>query len=225
MGFHVNLVMGGFLGVDAFFVLSGFLITNLLLEEWATQGRVDLRRFYSRRVRRLIPALAVALAGYLVLSLIMVFPLRLTSGHALSDEARAAFAGLAYVSNITTAFGSLGPEGLRHLWSLAAEEQFYVLWPPLLLGALWLRRSRRFLIAGLALAVVAVWLHRLDLTLAGAPHRRLYFAPDTTFDPIVLGCLLAVLYQSGHLERAYEARSFGGWSSRRPPSSSPGSLS
>src|SRR5205823_7396579 len=122
-----------------FFVLSGFLITSLLISEWDRTRRVSLRAFYRRRALRLLPALFFMLAVYLLAVVAAV-----VSGRAGSADLRQALGaagyGVAYVTNIVQAAGGgLHPPQLWHLWSLAQEEQFYVLWPPLLLIAL---RSR-----------------------------------------------------------------------------------
>ena len=126
-GTHLN---GGFIGVDVFFVLSGFLITTLLLQEWRARGDFRLRAFYVRRARRLLPALALTLVGVTVL--VAAFAWYYDGG------VRYGFAVLSvifYAGNWVAAFtvhqGALGP--LTHTWSLAIEEQFYLLWPLLLL--------------------------------------------------------------------------------------------
>src|SRR5581483_945943 len=194
LGFHTFLFPGGgFLGVDIFFVLSGFLITNLLLAERAATGRVDLRRFYLRRARRLGPALLVALAAFLAIAAV-------TDAGNYGTDALAAAAGVTYISNILITLTPAWVDGLRHLWSLAAEEQFYLVWP-LLLIVTYRRVSRRTLTLALAFLVAALWLNRLLLTLTGASQPRLYFAPDTSLDPIVLGCLLALLHDAGYVDR------------------------
>src|SRR5215204_4828380 len=141
---------GGFLGVDVFFVISGYLITSLLLAEWAARGRVDLKAFWLGRARRLLPAL------FVVVGATVAFVPGEVAG--LRKDALAAFG---YVTNWylifehESYFEAVGrPSLLRHLWSLAIEEQFYVLWPPLFalgmgVGALFYRR-RRLLSAVLA---------------------------------------------------------------------------
>jgi peptidoglycan/LPS O-acetylase OafA/YrhL len=133
---------GGFIGVDLFFVLSGFLITTLLLEEVEATGRISLRDFYERRVRRLLPALLVLLIVYSVVEA------------ARGRSVLPAVAGLFYFSNFSnflhlTAWRT---NALDHLWSLAEEEQFYLVWPPILIL---LVRWRR-LLAPLLLLVLAV---------------------------------------------------------------------
>ncbi len=185
----------GTLGVDLFFVLSGFLITTLLLEEHERMGAISIRAFYRRRARRLLPALFVMLAPFLVLA-------------AVSAAVTASFrsplflglvAALTYASNIVVATDiSAMPAALIHLWSLAAEEQFYILWPLLLLLLLRLggvRRVGQALAALLALALV----YRLQLVLRGASIGRLYYAPDTHADPLLIGCALGCCFARGRL--------------------------
>ncbi len=143
VAFHLGRLQGGFLGVDVFFVVSGFLITRLLLGEWDEHGRIDGRAFWARRFRRLLPALLVVLAAVAVASRAWLPAWRLAD---IRDDALAA---LAYVANWRFVLSDqsyfargIGPSPLRHTWSLAIEEQFYLLWPVLVLGALALARRR-----------------------------------------------------------------------------------
>jgi peptidoglycan/LPS O-acetylase OafA/YrhL len=179
---------GGFFGVDLFFVLSGFLITTLLLEEYEGTGHISIRAFWVRRARRLLPA-----AGALIALVLLI-------GLAAHDFARVVLVvagGALYAGNIVRAVAphlDLGPVG--HFWSLAEEEQFYVLWPPLLIVAvrrLPERRLLRFLLA----AAAAIAVYRFALGMTGASASRLYFAPDTHADGLVLGCAAAVYRRSG----------------------------
>jgi peptidoglycan/LPS O-acetylase OafA/YrhL len=175
---------GGFYGVDVFFVLSGFLITTLLLDEHAQTGRISLRGFYERGARRLLPALG----GFLLFVglLLSAEPIR---------AAKSVVAGTFYVTNVLRAAGTSQTLPLvGHLWSLAEEEQFYVLWPALLILAL---RWRPHLLARfLGALLVAALLYRTGLLVAGATHQRVYFAPDTHADPLLIGCLLAVVVRT-----------------------------
>lgn len=178
----------GYLGVDIFFVLSGFLITSILLREWHATGAVNLRTFYWRRAARLFPALAVVLLAVTVWSLTVASPFlaeRNTVG---------ILASVFYVANLVVA---LSPEHhlgqLQHTWSLAIEEQFYLLWPFVL--ALLLRRGwgwQRLAALTIGGAVAsAVWravLWRLTLD-----PWRVYGGSDTRADGLLLGCALAVL--------------------------------
>lgn len=155
------------MSIPLFFVLSGFLITTLLLEDRALGG------FYSRRIRRLVPALVVLL--------VICSPL----GWPLIAES-------IYLGNFFGAFGSghINDTGLGPLWSLGEEEQFYLVWPLLLLV---LGARRRGLIIALSAAFVILVCYRAGLALSGASMRRLYYAPDTHADGLVLGCLAALV--------------------------------
>jgi peptidoglycan/LPS O-acetylase OafA/YrhL len=185
------------LGVEIFFVLSGFLITVLLLQERADTGRISLRSFYRRRALRLIPALLVALTGFLALSA------ALTLAGADVPPMKAALAGAAYsalyIANLVQAFGHPLPPGLLHTWSLAIEEQFYIVWPLALLLALRLRASWRAIAVGLGVAITFVVVHRLQLHLAGASPLRTGFGPDTRSDSLLIGCLFGLAFHAGLL--------------------------
>jgi peptidoglycan/LPS O-acetylase OafA/YrhL len=189
LGVHLFGLSGGFYGVDLFFVLSGFLITTLLLEEHDRTGRVSLRAFYIRRARRLMPALCAVLVLIAVVGPLYYSPALLASIVA---------SGL-YAANIVRGFGTsdfLNATPAAHLWSLAQEEQFYVLWPVALLSLrrrLTERRLMTLLAAGFALLV----LYRAGLAVAGAGWHRIYYAPDTHMDGLVLGCLVACARRRG----------------------------
>jgi peptidoglycan/LPS O-acetylase OafA/YrhL len=190
----------GFLGVQLFFVLSGFLITTLLLQEWQRTGSISLPSFYRRRALRLLPALAVLLLTYVFAQVVReVFdPHSLALGVALRSALIAAF----YVTNVAQAAGVVLPVPLNHLWSLAAEEQFYLLWPFLLVGALRRGVPRRLVEAGLVIGIVLVALQRLHLSLGDASRARLHYGPDVSFDAILIGCLLGIWFAAGAAPRA-----------------------
>jgi peptidoglycan/LPS O-acetylase OafA/YrhL len=177
---------GGGAGVTLFFVLSGYLITSLLLAERARAGRVDLRAFYVRRALRLFPALGAVLLVTAVLLLAGLVPQAATQG----TDYRVVFIGVIfYVANwVAVAGQSIGMLG--HTWSLAVEEQFYILWPTLLLIGLRLGRSR------LALVVLLLVLldipYRLLLDLNGG-FMHVFVGTDTRGDALLLGCVLALL--------------------------------
>jgi peptidoglycan/LPS O-acetylase OafA/YrhL len=168
----------GSLGVDLFFVLSGFLITTLLLEERTLTGRISLANFYRRRVARLAPGL---------IALIAVYALATHGAHPW-----ALLFALTYTTNIVSLFDANAiPWPLWHLWSLAQEEQFYLVWPPLFL--LLVTRARGVLPKALGLLIVAVIVEKLALIAAGAGLHRIYFGPDTHAEPILIGCLFGTL--------------------------------
>jgi peptidoglycan/LPS O-acetylase OafA/YrhL len=189
LGVHLFGLSGGFYGVDLFFVLSGFLITTLLLEEHDRTGRVSLRAFYIRRARRLMPALCAVLVLIAVVGPLYYSPALLASIVA---------SGL-YAANIVRGFGTsdfLNATPAAHLWSLAQEEQFYVLWPVALLS-LHRRLTERRLMTLLAAGFVLLVLYRAGLAAAGAGWHRIYYAPDTHMDGLVLGCLVACARRRG----------------------------
>jgi len=143
--FHagVSVLPGGFLGVDAFFVLSGYLITSLLLAEYAKRGRISLPAFWARRARRLLPALLLLL---IVVALVGRYVLPDTEIGLLRGDA---IATLAYVANWRMIYRgadyfaqNAAPSLLQHTWSLGIEEQFYWLWPLLVLVLVRWRRVR-----------------------------------------------------------------------------------
>ena len=202
--------LGGFLGVHVFFVLSGFLITSLLLQEWEAKGSVSLPNFYRRRALRLLPALAVLLATYATIQ---------TARAAVLDRAevdlwtslKSVLYSAFYVSNLVQAFGINLPDSLTHLWSLATEEQFYLLWPFLLVAALRVGVRQRFLEAFLLMGIAAIAGNRMYLALTGATSERLYYAPDTSFDPILIGCLLGLWFVSGRVPHVLQPAGFLRW--------------
>jgi peptidoglycan/LPS O-acetylase OafA/YrhL len=182
---------GGFLGVDVFFVLSGFLITSLLLGEHAANGRLRLWRFYGRRALRLLPALFTLLGAYLVYAYITDYP----AGPVRSGVLSIAF----YYSNWRTAYTLKGAPGLGGLWSLAVEEQFYLVWPFVVLALLWIRR-RVIIGATIAAAIMAVLVHRAQLY---EVHSWLvpYIRTDTRADGLLVGALCAVLWSARKVPR------------------------
>ncbi|MGY1644427.1 acyltransferase family protein [Geodermatophilus sp. SYSU D00703] len=193
VAYHLDLgwASGGFLGVDVFFVLSGYLITSLLGAEWDRRGRLDLRRFWIRRARRLLPALAAMVAVVCAVAAVV------DRGQLQALRADVA-AAATYTSNwwqivadhsYSARFAP--PSLLQHLWSLAVEEQFYLTWPLLLvLGLRHLpRRGLALTIAGAAAcsAVAMAALHD-----PGADPSRVYFGTDTHSFGLLLGAALAV---------------------------------
>lgn len=174
---------GGFIGVDIFFVLSGFLITSLLAGEHDRSGEVDVRRFYLRRFLRLTPALLLMLAAYLAVAPIL-WP-EVTAFEHARDAALAA----AYLSDYSRAFWGV-PDALRHTWSLSVEQHFYLLWPLVLLPILKLpHRSQLALLLALYV-LTTIW--RQTASLVEADWDQVYCRFDTRLSGLVLGSLAAV---------------------------------
>ena len=137
----VSWAAGGFLGVEAFFVLSGFLITSLLVAEWTRSGSIRLRAFWGRRARRLLPAL-LCLVSVIGVYYAFAGPAKAIPGLKADGLSTLLYAGNWHqIASGSSYFGATGPVSpLKHTWSLAIEEQFYLFWPLLLLGVLWLLR-------------------------------------------------------------------------------------
>ena len=196
--FHLDwpLFTGSFIGVDIFFVLSGFLITSLLVYEFDASARIHLGHFYLRRVLRLGPALMLMLAVYSAVCLV-VLPGAQARDH-LIDAAIAFF----YVSNWARALGIHPPDFLGHTWSLGIEEQFYLAWP-LILYALLRAGTPRWRIASFAIGIaLACWLTRIGYLLGGKTIERIYNGLDTRADCLMIGCALGTVLASGLLDDA-----------------------
>jgi peptidoglycan/LPS O-acetylase OafA/YrhL/CubicO group peptidase (beta-lactamase class C family) len=192
--YHADLPLrGGFLGVEVFFTLSGFLITALLVGEQAATGRIDLRDFWMRRARRLLPALALVLLS--VFAIAAMLPTGETAG--LGGDLLAA---IGYVMNWRLVLSGqsyfdagVRPSLLQHLWSLAVEEQFYLIWPLLFVAGLRLLRPTGLLLTTLLLAAGSAFLSA-TLYDPGADPSRIYYGTDTRASGILLGAALAMLW-------------------------------
>ena len=197
--YHAGLswVTGGILGVDVFFVLSGYLITDLLLREWDRWGSIDLVTFYAHRARRLLPALCLVVAA------VAVWAVTFGQSDRLGSYRADGIASLLYVANWRFVLSQQSyfdqfaePSPFRHTWSLAIEEQYYLFFPLLLIGLLTLARGRRRgLVVGVTLAALAVlsavemvWLYH-----PGADPSRVYYGTDTRFFELMVGSVLAVV--------------------------------
>ncbi len=184
---------GGFIGVDLFFALSGFLITTGLVGQLERRGRIDFGLFATRRVRRLVPALVFAVVGVTVL-------LPIVGNKFDFDAVRNSVIGsLLFVSNWQQAAGWHYQFELTHTWSLAVEAQFYLVWPLVLGAASALRVPRRVFAAIVLLAAIAVGVHRWRMWTDKAHFLPLYIRTDTRADVILLGCLGALAVAWGWL--------------------------
>ena len=204
VAYHLRLIDGGFLGVDVFFVLSGFLVTSLLLVD-ARQGPIRLRSFWQRRVRRLAPAVLVMVPTVLVVAMVSGWP-RTRLGDATTDGA----ATLTWWANWRQASGISywqidTPSLFRHAWSLSVEEQFYLLWPLLVAGAVWFaRRTDRSVkavvgtVAGVGVVASAAWMTVLSRGLGDGELSRAYVGTDTRVFAPLIGCLLACWWSARH---------------------------
>lgn len=204
----VSLLVGGFLGVDVFFVLSGFLITSLLIEELTRTNTVDRARFYIRRIRRLMPALFLVLFFSVLVSGLFVLD---AAYHVRRDLPWAItfvlnwsylFFEQSYFVNISR------PPLLQHLWSLSVEEQFYVVWPIMLIALYKVKIGKitpraKIFIASAALAIASTaWMIHLSVS-NGFPipndPSRVYFGTDTHAMGLLVGCAAAALWRSERL--------------------------
>jgi len=194
LGFHAGVrgFGGGLLGVDIFFVLSGFLITSLLLDEWSETGTVSFRRFYERRARRLLPGL------FLLLLLVAAYAQWFAETDTLSTLRGDALSTILYVANWRFIFSGQSyfvhfgpPSPLLHTWSLAVEEQFYLVWPAVALFVL-RRRGRRGLAVAASIFMVASAVLTAVLLHHGVSVSRLYYGTDTRTQELMAGAVLAV---------------------------------
>lgn len=189
----VGLLPGSYIGVDIFFVISGFLITGLLMAEVTKTGSISLRTFYARRVRRLLPAATVVIVATFIASKLLLPPLLLTQ--VAKDGLASAFnvtnmwlawIGTDYLSDTT-------PSVFQHYWSLAIEEQFYLVWPVIfLLSVKWARNRRASVAIVLGILVAASFL--LCVWLTGVSRAWAFFALPTRAWELGVGGLLALAW-------------------------------
>jgi peptidoglycan/LPS O-acetylase OafA/YrhL len=205
--FAPEVAPAGFLGVDVFFVLSGFLITRLLLFEAERTHGLRLGQFWSRRARRLLPALLLTVAGTCLIALVTNLDGRFTG---LARDARASLfyaVNWAFIAQKASYFSSFEtPSPLRHLWSLAIEEQFYLLWPLVLLTVYKLaRRPLQAVGTVAALGALASAVLMIALFHPGGDPTRVYYGTDTRLFGVLIGAVGAVLLLDGRLGRRVAA--------------------
>lgn len=198
IAYHLNLgwASGGLLGVGVFFVLSGYLITNLLASEWNRYGHIDFKQFWLRRARRLLPALFLMLA--VVIGWVTLFdPGAMASLRGDALAAALYFSNWWYIFHHVSYFAKFGPPSpLTHLWSLAVEEQFYLVWPLLLaLGLRYIRRRSVLIPLTLALACASALAMAL-IYQPGTDPSRVYYGTDTRAFGLLLGSALALALPS-----------------------------
>jgi len=182
---HAGILKGGFIGVDVFFVISGYLITSLLVREYDSTGTIKLSQFYARRLLRLGPAMVILLTVYCVIGSWFLY------AKAVLIEALTA---LFCLTNWARAFQFHPPNLLGHTWSLSIEEQFYVLWPITLWLLLRSRVSRKAIVWVAILVALSSWSLRILLVLNGASAMRLFNGLDTRLDGVMTGCALGVFF-------------------------------
>ncbi|HBJ9582422.1 TPA: acetyltransferase [Staphylococcus pseudintermedius] len=193
--YHLNpqWLSGGFLGVDTFFVISGYLITSLLLTEYHNTGKIELMSFWLRRVKRLIPAVLFLVMGVIVLSLIFM-PTEIQKVRADSNAAIFYVSNWWYIMQNVDYFEQFAVQPLKHLWSLAIEEQFYLVFPIVLLSLLsFIRRLKSIRIIFLILLVISM-IAMMVLYVPNENVARVYFGTDTRIQTLLMGVLLALVW-------------------------------
>jgi peptidoglycan/LPS O-acetylase OafA/YrhL len=179
IGSHSGLFPGGWIGVDVFFTLSGFLITSILMKELKETGSISIKNFYMRRILRLTPAYLSVILFLLIVSLF---------SRQGAEIRTAALVSALYATNWAMATGWWPAGYSAHLWSLAAEEQFYLIWPvTLMVIAGW----RPAVWVGAAILAIIAW--RFALVYAGASWPRVTFGLDTRGAALLVGCLVALV--------------------------------
>lgn len=201
MAYHWNAkwAQGGFIGVGIFFVISGYLISDQIIQQWQSRGRLNLIDFWIRRARRLLPAM-LAMLGFVALWLLCIEPGRL-------QGLKGAFLSSVFYANNwwlifhkVSYFESFGPPSpIGHLWSLAIEEQFYLVWPLLLVAGMHIfpRRGKLALMIA-ALACVSA-LAMFGIYIPGEDPSRVYYGTDTRAFALLIGAALAVVWPSRKL--------------------------
>jgi len=213
--FHdgVTWMQGGFLGVSTFFTLSGFLITGLLVSEFGRTGRIDLPRFWGRRFRRLMPAALLTLFG------VSLFGLGAADATQYERLLGDGFSALFYVANWWLIASDVGyadlmgsPSPIQHFWSLAIEEQYYVLYPIMAVGGLVLAGLSRRVLGGILAAIMAsAWVWMAWLAMGDVSNARIYYGTDTRCAELLAGGILALALVDRPIpERSHRLISFLG---------------
>lgn len=200
--YHLNpkWLSGGFLGVDTFFIISGYLITSLLIHEYQHTGTIDLLHFWKKRIKRLLPAVLF------LLSIVLIYTL-LFEPSIIKNVKQDTFAALFYVSNWwyifhhVSYFDSFKVMPLKHLWSLAIEEQFYVFWPILLMILLRIKKLKRHFVLVVFISSLISLLLMILIAEPNVDNSRVYFGTDTRLQTLLLGVLLAYIWPPFRLKQ------------------------
>jgi peptidoglycan/LPS O-acetylase OafA/YrhL len=185
MMFHTKrFLLGGFIGVDIFFVLSGFLITTILVKEYDTTGHINFKHFYLRRILRLAPALILMLAVFSAFSILFLHAAE------LKRNLMQVLIVVCYATNWARALDFYPMGHISHTWSLSMEDQFYILWPIMLLCLLRFVKSRRSVVSIICFLALLSWALRVFLARNGASTPRLQVGLDTRADALLVGCAL-----------------------------------
>jgi peptidoglycan/LPS O-acetylase OafA/YrhL len=200
--FHAGLpwTPGGFVGVDVFFVISGFLITGKLWRESQLPGGLNITRFYAWRIRRLLPAALVAVALISLVGLLIAAPLDRSELAADGAASALSIANMRFIGSVDYFAATSSPSPFLHFWSLSVEEQFYLVWPALIVLLTWRGGGSRRLIAALLIGVVASFALSMWLTDA-SPARAFYLLPTRVWQ-LGVGGLLALVGVVGISRRA-----------------------
>ena len=200
--FHAGLpwTPGGFVGVDVFFVISGFLITGKLWRESQQPGGWNITRFYAWRIRRLLPAALVAIAVITLVGLLLAAPLDRSELAADGAASALSIANMRFIGSVDYFAATTSPSPFLHFWSLSVEEQFYLVWPALIVLLTWRGGSSRRLIVALLIGVVASFALSIWLTDA-SPARAFYLLPARVWQ-LGVGGLLALIGVAGTSRRA-----------------------
>ena len=191
--FHAGLpwTPGGFVGVDVFFVISGFLITGKLWRESQQPGGLNITRFYAWRIRRLLPAALVAVALISLVGLLLAAPLDRSELAADGAASALSIANMRFIGSVDYFAATTSPSPFLHFWSLSVEEQFYLVWPALIVLLTWRGGSSRRLIVALLIGVVASFALSIWLT-DTSPARAFYLLPTRVWQ-LGVGGLLALV--------------------------------
>ncbi|GGI17619.1 acyltransferase family protein [Gottfriedia solisilvae] len=207
IAYHLNLpgTSGGFLGVTVFFVLSGYLITDLLIAEWSITKKIDLKNFWIRRAKRLLPGMFTLIL--VVIATVSIFQPSLISS--LKQDSIAAvfyYSNWWYIFHDLSYFESFGPPSLlNHFWSLAVEEQFYILWPIIILiGLRFMKRKSLLFLVTITGAIISALLMAL-LFVPGSDPSRVYYGTDTRAFSLLIGAALAMMWPSRKLTNKISA--------------------